>query len=68
MPQPVQAFVSIVSLLIVKVPCRVPIVSMLTLKVSRPLAPICGRHLAGARRTTHVRHCQRTLARTDITD
>ena len=68
MPQPVQAFVSIVSQLTLKVSFPVPIVSLLTVKVSCPVAPICRRHLAGARRTTHVRHCQRTLARTDITD
>ena len=54
MPQPVQAFLSIVSLL--------------TAKVSCPVAHVCKRHLAGARRTTHVRYCQRALARTDIAD
>ena len=54
MPQLVQAFVSIVSLLTVKVSC--------------PVAPVCRRHPAGAWGTTHVRYCQRTLARTDITD
>ena len=69
MPQPVQAFVSIVSLLTVKVSCPEPIVSLLTVKVSCPVAlSACRRHPAGARRTTHVRHCQRTVARTDITD
>ena len=68
MAQPVHAFVSIVSLLIVKVSCPVPMVSLLTVKVSCPVAPFCRRHPAGARRTRHVRHCQRTLARTDITD
>ena len=38
MPQPVQAFVSIVSMLIVKVSCPVPIVSLLRVKVSCPVA------------------------------
>ena len=40
MPQPVQAFISIVSLLTVKVSCLVPIVSLLTLKVSCPAAHV----------------------------
>ena len=41
MPQPVQAFVSIVSLLTVKVSCPVPILSPLTVKVSCPVALVC---------------------------
>ena len=43
MPQPLQAFVSIVSLLTMTVSCPVPIISLLTVKVSCPLAPVCGR-------------------------
>ena len=68
MPKPMQAFVSIVCQLTVKVSCPVPILSLLTVKVFCPVTLVCRRHLAGARRTTHVRHCQRTVARTDITD
>ena len=41
MPQPVHAFVSIVSLLTVKVSRPVPIVSLLTVKVSCPVALVC---------------------------
>ena len=41
MPQPVQAFVSIVLLLTMKVSCLVPIVSLLTVKVSCPVALVC---------------------------
>ena len=41
MPQPVQAFVSIVLLLTMKVSPLVPIVSLLTVKVSCPVALVC---------------------------
>ena len=51
MPQPVQAFLSTVSLLTVEVSCPIPIVSLLIVKVSCCVPPICTRHAAVARKS-----------------